>query len=57
MEFLNPPDFAWGLVGKDSLSGSYKDLREDVVDIIAGCHMINNEREQVRLQCICQKRT
>ena len=46
LTFSNPPDFIWGAVSKDELSGAYKDIREEYVDIIAGCHMISDTRLQ-----------
>ncbi len=49
LTFSNPPDYIWGVVSEDELSGSYKEIREERVDIVAGCHMITNERDQARL--------
>ncbi len=38
----------WGVVEENKTTGAYRELAEEKVDIIGGCHMMAYKRLQVR---------
>ncbi len=49
LSFFNTADFRWGAVAEGSVSGSYKEIVDDQVDIVGGCRILTLPRVQVRL--------
>ena len=46
--FYNSPDFTWGDVEKGKVTGAYRDLLNDEVDIVSGCRAVSFGRYQVK---------
>ncbi len=49
--FYNSPDFTWGDVEKGKVTGAYRDLLNDEVDIVSGCRAVSFGRYQVNKSC------
>ncbi len=47
LEFFNPEDHLWGMVGQNSTTGFYYELVEEKIDIIIGCQYFTHWRAQV----------
>ncbi len=47
LSFFNTADFSWGSVSNGSATGSYKEIVDDMVDIVGGSRILVMERIQV----------
>ncbi len=56
LSFFNTADFRWGAVAEGSVSGSYKEIVDDQVDIVGGCRILTLPRVQVRLSFLSRTR-
>ena len=56
LSFFNTANFRWGAVAEGSVSGSYKEIVDNQVDIVGGCRILTLPRVQVRLSFLSRTR-